>query len=272
MFKALSKPLLNCTYKVLWMIVIAKAISLILLYTLPAPINEKIFVNNNQISFVRINLYKSFDVTDKKTKIVQQKPSKPALLVKDMILKGVYIDENGSYAIISLKNKKNDIKILSLNDRFNGYKLIGIYPKKVKLEKNGKKYFLYFKDAKETTPLLKTESKVVENEGGSIVLKSEEVYKYTKNFDKIWKEIQIDDIRENGKLKGFLIKWIKKGSIFSKIGLKRGDKIVKIDDKPIKSYADAFAYYEKIKKRELYLLRLTVIRNNKEKEIEYELL
>ncbi len=267
MSKLFNGFLLNCFYLLLWMIFIAKAISLYLGFILPKSAVFEEGVTNRSIKYVKTEIKRAFGMSYKVKTNSPKIVKKPTLLVKDMILEGVFISKENSFAIIALKNKKNENKIVGKNEFFNGYKLIKIYPKSVILKKNGKLYTLAFKK----TNIDDTHIVNIIQEKGSVILKKEEVYKYANNFDKIWKEIKIDDARKNGKWDGFIIKWIKKGSIFSKIGLKKNDKIVKIDDRPLKSYADAFVYYEKIKKRELYLLRLTVIRNNKEKEIEYEL-
>jgi len=56
------------------------------------------------------------------------------------------------------------------------------------------------------------------------MIERHDVYDYVNHFDKIWKEISIDGSRKNGKLDGFLIKWIKPNSILAKIGLKKGFK------------------------------------------------
>jgi len=50
-----------------------------------------------------------------------------------------------------------------------------------------------------------------------------------------------------------------------------GDKIIKINGKNLKSYKDVFDYYKKVKKREIDYIRLGILRNNKEKEIEYQI-
>ncbi|NPA73471.1 MAG: PDZ domain-containing protein [Epsilonproteobacteria bacterium] len=269
MSRVFSGLFANCFYLILWMIFIAKSLALGLSFVLPdTPLAQESNFKDT-VSYVRVNAGRVFKLRQTTEKVTTTIKKEPTLLVKDMVLKGVFVGKENSFAVIALKNKKNEIKIVAKNDIFNGYKLIKVYPWKVILRKNSKLYTLVFKDKKEDLDDLSGMD--FEQDDGSVILNKDDVYKYVNNFDKIWKEIRIDDVRKNGKLNGFIVKWIRKGSIFSKIGLKKGDKIVKVDGKPLKSYADAFVYYEKIKKKELDLLRLTVLRNNKEKEIEYEL-
>ena len=269
MFRASNKIIIKCFYHILWMVFFAKIISLSIVFLLPYKISKDDTKVQSGFEHVNMSLKKIFYMTHKNIeKRVVAIKSKPTLLIKDLILKGIYIDKDTAFAIIALKKKNSDVKILSQNELFNGYKILKIYPKKIFLTKYGKIYALYLKLKKDD---LQNSNQSIPEENVPIILKREDVYKYATNFDKIWKEIRIDDVRKKGKLKGFVIKWIKSGSIFSKIGLKKGDKIIKVDGNLLKSYADAFNYYEKLKKKEINILRLTVIRDNKEKEIEYEL-
>ncbi len=45
---------------------------------------------------------------------------------------------------------------------------------------------------------------------------------YTNDVDKIWKNIGIEEHKSGGKLDGFKVNFVKKGSVFEKLGLKRG--------------------------------------------------
>jgi len=251
------------------MIFVAKALSLTLIYLLPNQIIKDTKITQNGFREVALPLKRTFHLfmdQDKK-KIVKAK--NPTLLIKDMILKGIYVDESSSFTILAFKKKINDVKILSQGENFNGYKIIKIYPKKVILRRGGQLYTLLLDGQKD-----KSSSNIAttpDEQSSSVILKREDVYKYANNFDKIWKEIRIDDVRQDGKLKGFIVKWIKPHSIFSKIGLRKNDKIIKVNGKILNSYAIAFNYYKRLKKKTINVLRLTIIRNHKEKEIEYEL-
>ena len=66
-----------------------------------------------------------------------------------------------------------------------------------------------------------------------------------------------------------MITYIKSGTIFSRLGLKAGDTIKSINNNPLKSYADAFGVYYKIENTKA--LKITILRENKERELEYEI-
>ncbi len=263
MFIISKKSFLNMFLCFLWIVFISKSIALLIGFVLPVSkhdINIKIDTN---LPYIQFPLKRDFALE------IKIKKEKPTLLMKNMILKGVYIDGGDSLAIIGLKAKQNSVKIIPIEGNFQGYKLIKLYPKKVLLQKNGIFYTLYLENVK-INPNAKN---ILYNipEKKQFILEKHDVYKYVNHFDKIWKDISIDDSRKNGKLDGFKIKWIKPDSIFAKIGLKKGDKLIKVNGKPLTSYGVAFDYYKKIKKRELNTIKLTVLRNKKEKEIEYEL-
>ncbi len=259
----------KCFYHSLWILLFAKILSVAGAILLPYAPMQNHRVLRGDFGHVNVVLQKIFGLDYKQIKKEVVAVKQPATLIKDMILKGVYIDKKSAYAIIKLKKRKDGIKIVSKGENFNGYKVSDIYPKRVFLKKNGKTYILYLEKADLNNPNIKQTP--ISSKNMPIVLNSSDVYDYVEHFDRIWKEIKIDDVRKSGKLKGFIIRWIKKDSIFTKIGLKKGDIIIKVNDRILKSYKDAFDYYEKLKRREISVLRLSVIRDNKEREIEYEL-
>ena len=62
---------------------------------------------------------------------------------------------------------------------------------------------------------------------------------------------------------------IKANTPFAQLGLRKGDIIIKANNKPMKSYKDAIAIYKNIDKLEA--LELIVLHNNQETEISYEI-
>ena len=269
MFITSKNSFLNIFLCFLWITFVAKLLALIVSFLLPMP-KQEVSVNiDTNLPYIQFSIKKDFALNSKKKETKQIKKVKPTLLMKNMLLKGVYIDGADSFAVIGLKTKRDSIKIIPIGEIFQGYKLVKLYPKKVLLQKNGVIYALYLENVK-IDPNLKDDLYTIPDKK-QFVLEKHDVYDYVNHFDKIWKEIAIDDSRKHGKLDGFLIKWIKPNSIFAKIGLKKGDKLIKVNGKPLKSYGVAFEYYKKIKKRELNKINLTVLRNKKEKDIEYEL-
>ena len=62
--------------------------------------------------------------------------------------------------------------------------------------------------------------------------------------------------------------WVKKDSLFAKLGLRKGDIITGVNGKKLKSVSQVFKIYNNMDK--LDSLKLTITRDNQEKELEYE--
>jgi general secretion pathway protein C len=92
---------------------------------------------------------------------------------------------------------------------------------------------------------------------------------YSQHPTQIWRDIAISEIKKNGKIAGFRVNRIRPNSKMATIGLEVGDVIVKANNVELKSYRDAIKLYNEIDT--IDVLELTVIRNNQEKEIVYEI-
>ena len=91
---------------------------------------------------------------------------------------------------------------------------------------------------------------------------------YAANMDDIYKNIGIKEIKKGGKIEGFSISFVRKGSPFAKLGVKRGDVIKSINGQKIDSYNAAFGVYKNISN--IDNLTLVIQRGKEEMELEYE--
>jgi len=92
---------------------------------------------------------------------------------------------------------------------------------------------------------------------------------YTKDVNKIWKVIGIGEHRKNGKLDGFVVNFVKKGSVFDHIGLKKGDILKSVNGEELDGYNSAFSIFRNIDN--IDDLTITVLRKNRVMELEYEI-
>lgn len=259
---------------VLSMVVIAKIFNMILLYKLP---KSGVEISKNSANLINYRGYKIASTFGLAKKRVQEKkaPPKETLRIDNLILMAIYGEEKRGFIVFAETKSPNNAQILSLNQEYKGYKLTYIKQISAILEKDGKAYELAFKEAPNTIPIQKRVSAPppkVEHLGDTDVLravKRKDVMYYAKNFDAIWKNIAIEEIVKNGKIEGFRVVSVKKNSIFAQLGLLRGDIIKSVNNKPLKSYADAFGIYNNIKDYES--LKIDIIRNNQKKELEYEI-
>lgn len=224
-------------------------------------VNHK--VKNDVNFYEKFKFSKNFDLQLAKDAPPPTKVEAPKEVYKlvNVKLKAVYIADGNTFIAIEEKNKT---EFIDLNADFNGYKLIAVELNRAVFDKDGKNYELMIDDKK--LPEI-TEKEIVKENLYNI--KRNIVKKFTNNFDEIWKHISIKEIKQNGVIQGFKIRYIKPKSIFNQIGLRAGDIITSVNNVRITSYAEAFKFYKKINK--LDSLKITFIRDNEEKELEYEI-
>ncbi|MFT7860867.1 MAG: PDZ domain-containing protein, partial [Sulfurimonas sp.] len=138
----------------------------------------------------------------------------------------------------------------------------------VTFEKNSKEYILKLNTKKD----LQTNNYVTP--GGSEAQGSFDVHKgdinfYRKNPSKIWKDIAINEVFEGKKIKGFRVDRIAPNSKMARLGLKKGDVIIRANNRELNSYKAAIDLYKNIDN--IDTMALTVLRNNQEKELIYEI-
>ncbi len=121
----------------------------------------------------------------------------------------------------------------------------------------------YYSDEKnESVP-----TKGIEQEGDVTVVDKTLLEHYTQNMDDIWKEIGINEVKEGGKISGFMVHFVKRGSAMAKLGLKKGDIIKAINGQELNSYQGAWDTFKDIGSAKD--LSLTIKRGTKEMELNY---
>ena len=217
--------------------------------------------------------------TDTQKPKKHQRPTKRASTIRDLSLQAVYKDSSNTIAVVEYRGKSH---VLVKGDTINGFKLINVTENSAEFIKGVKHYTLKLKEPKikngayePVAPVQKRVSKPTKkiekrDETPSVVtINRENIEKYIKNMDKIWKDISITDMKRNGKLLGFKVRYIRKGSFFEKIGLKRGDLIVEINGEKIVDYSLPMKKLREF--NTLDGLTLTIIRNGERKELDYEI-
>lgn len=247
------------------LIAIAKIISLIFYIYLPKTSIEISKKDNILVEYKRYNSANSFKLKNAKVIIQQEKP-KDLIDITQFELLAIYKDEFHGYVII--KNKKNnEIKLIKINQSYEGYLLKQIYLQEAVFEKNSTKYSLKFN---KNSKLAQYEIQNITKEDDiKSNISRDELKQYTTDMSKIWNNIAIQERMKNGNIDGFEVLSVKRGSVFENLGLKKGDVILKVNNKELKSYADAFEIYNNIDN--LNVVKLDIIRGNEKKELEYEI-
>jgi len=275
-----SPALTRFVRNVLIIILVAKALSLVMLWYFQ---NEGVHYHPNSSKvpeykrYSANNIIRSASKPDAQSAVAEPSSEEAKELaaygpnISNMTLKGLFKDQEGGFVIIALKAKPKDSEVIGIHDTFQGYELTRILKNGAVFDKRGAPYTLYFsKENKDISYRKKGRSKAkVQDDGGIKQVNKSDILHYAKNVKQIWKDIGIVEVKKNKKTVGFKVTRIKANTPFAQLGLRKGDIIIKANNKPMKSYKDAIAIYKGIDKLEA--LELIVLRNNQETEITYEI-
>jgi len=117
-------------------------------------------------------------------------------------------------------------------------------------------------DEKESAPM------ITEAEDGTREVNRSLIREYSESPEKIWKNIGLNEVKSEGKLDGFKVRFVRKGSPFEKLGLQRGDVIKAINGEPIVDYATPMQMLRSADT--IDELTITIERNHEEQELKYE--
>jgi len=208
----------------------------------------------------------------------EQKIENIAGSIKDIKLLAIY---NASDATVVTVEHQGKTKVLSREESINGFVLKGASSTFANFDKEGKKYRVSLAVTTKgnssiapnaATPAQnaapgKPKGEVIDAGDHKIVDKSLIDY-YAKNAEDIYKNIGIVEVKKGNVLQGFRVSFVRKGSEFEKLGVRRGDVIKTINGEKIDSYNAAFGVYKNI--TNINNLSLVVERGKEEVELEYE--
>ena len=267
----------------LTIIVIAKVVWLIIsLIFLPKDGIEHIEITKVKPLYYRTKLanqLKNIAVPKKVVKkVVKKTPSVPSM--QGIKLLALY---NSKETLVVTVEKRSKTKVLSKGENIDGFKLssagadYAIFIKNKKefkllldKEKLKKTSFITPSISKKEKPRKKIKNKIIDNEDGTEKIVSKGLLtSYTKDIDKVWKDIGVGENKVNGVLDGFKVNFVKRGSDFEKLGLRRGDILKSVNGQELNSYNAAFSFYKEM--NNIDNLTLGIKRNNQDMELEYEI-
>ena len=210
---------------------------------------------------------------------VAKKPTSVVSSMRGFKLLALY---NASDKLVVTIAKGSKTTVLAKGDQIDGFTLTSAGLNYAIFTKAGKEFRLNLnnKSSSKNRNSIKTGKEGIGNqekrdngdiveEYGKKIISKNLLDSYIKDIDKIWKDIGIGENKVNGKIHGFKINYVKKGSDFEKLGLKRGDLLMAINAEELNSYSAAMNLFKDIDNIEN--LTLTVQRNGKSEDIEYEI-
>ena len=186
---------------------------------------------------------------------------------------------NASDVLVVTVSKGSKTTVLGKGEKIDGFTLTSAGPNFAMFTKGDKEFKLSLINIKNSGKSRSRPKAVSSNdkkpnnaiveEGGVKHIQRDLLTSYTKNVDKIWKDIGISENKISGKINGFKINFVKRGSDFEKLGLQRGDILMGINGEELNSYGAAMSFFKDINNIEN--LTLTVQRNGATEELEYEI-
>ncbi len=185
-------------------------------------------------------------------------------------LNAIYIDRSRSFVAIDDGTSTTFVDYGMLYK--NVYRLVSISPNSAIFSAYGKRMTLHLGEEgtlglKETVTAYVPDETAVASNHFSIPRST--IDRYTKNMGETLKNISITPVIEQGSTTGFRVNSLADGTLFALLGLQKGDIITDIDNKPINSHASAFTAYQAGLRRSA--IKITVLRNNQPKDLEYEI-
>jgi type II secretion system protein C len=199
--------------------------------------------------------------------------------INDLKLQAIYHAQDATVVTVTYRGKS---KVLSKGEDINGFVLEGAGRDYATFSKEGKSYKVQLDKGKtqaasgrsrqvqavaKSTPGNAKKGEITDAGDRKVVDKSVIDY-YRKNFKEIGRNIGIAESRQGGALDGFKVTFIRRGSDFEKLGLKRNDVIKAVNGQPVNSYKAAMDIYRKVGTMDN--MTLTINRGNEEMELEYE--
>lgn len=265
MNKLLNSSFLTMLQTLLALLVIAKIISFIASVLLPEKGVELIANKSLTPNYHRVDFKNMIENPQQKKRVVPKVSQ--GMNLTNMVLKGLFGKGREGFIIIALKVSSNKTSIISVGENYSGYRLKSILSDGAVFEKNVQEYILRIDSKKIDTKTAYIEE--VKEESNTVKVQRSNITHYQKNPEAIWKDIGINEIKNGNTIDGFRVTYVRKGSKMDMLGLKKGDIIIKANNKELHSYKDAFDIYNQI--NTLNTISIVIKRDNNEKELVYEI-
>ncbi len=154
--------------------------------------------------------------------------------------------EEMAFAVIEEKKKRKQ-DLYQTGDKIQGAMIKKVLRGKVVLVVEGKDEILEMEQMKAGKPGAGGSGRGIRDDGYTITVGHDDLQKSLGNINSLLTQVRIRPLIRDGKPDGLVLSRIKPDSIFSKLGLKNGDVVKRIDNKEIKTPDDAFEFYNRLK-------------------------
>ncbi len=187
--------------------------------------------------------------------------------LEGIVLSACYIEKNKNFIVIQDNSKTF---FIDLSGKYKNAKLVEITINSATFLRNGKYFKLLLEKNKMSKDKINSNKKTSgEINNGYATVQRDEFKKYTRNIRQALRDIRVQEIRKNRKFAGLRLSFIRRGSFFDKMGLKKDDIIKSVDGKNLNSIMDLLPYYNQLDNTTT--LQIGFERNKQMKEITYEI-
>ena len=269
MQKLSNIKLITLASKLLVLLLLAKLISLGVWWYLPSDGVELEAKKSYQPTYQRVSFENLLQAPQREIQTQSTAAASTAYTMSNFILKGIYGSRYSGFAVIAKKSAPNDTDIVAVDEIYEGYVLKEIALSEVVFKKDGKEYRLALDEG--STALYESigQTQELSEDGAPKEVTRADIQTYSKDPSLIWRDIGIEEKKEGAKLVGFVVTRVKRGSKMASLGLQKDDVIIKANNIALTSLNDVLKLYKDIDKLET--LALTILRNNQEQEIVYEI-
>ncbi|MEA3373494.1 MAG: PDZ domain-containing protein [Campylobacterota bacterium] len=260
-----KKWLISLSTRIVIIVIVVKAMVLGLLWFLPSEGVDYYPEHSLQAKYHRYTLDSMLDKGQAGSASAQRVSA--TQMRSTLVLKGLYGSKRKGFVIVAPEKTPTKTEVIAVGEQFGGNRLVQINPQSAIFERSGRRYVLQMENV--DARLSSKGTGAAERDDVPRSVSRSNINYYVKDIDKVWKDIGITELKEGKKITGFKVTRIKPSSPMAELGLRRGDVIIKANNKTLTSYADVLAIYKKI--GTMQALELVVLRNNQEKEIIYEI-
>jgi general secretion pathway protein C len=269
MIKLSNSSFLPIFAKLLLLLVLAKAMTLVLLWFLPSDGVELAAQNSYKPKYQRVDFENMIQSPASEKGKGSQSSGSNAVSITSMVLKGLYGKGNYGYVIVALKSSATKTSIIAVGEEFSGFTLNSIASMSATFTKAGKEFTLELEQTAIGAQMSRAQAEVEIDDGSPKSVSKEDILAYAKSPQEIWKEISIVEVKNGEEIEGFRVTKIVKNSKMASLGLREGDVIIKANNIELKSYKDAIDIYNGLDK--LDAVQIVVLRENQEVELVYEI-
>jgi len=195
------------------------------------------------------------------SKSLRPQTARPRGSLRGVRLSAVYKDDRGGFVALSTPK---GVEFVSLGEEYGGYRLKEITPEEAVFERGGKEVVLRLESGGPSTAAAVSPAAAALAEEGLIKVPRVMVERMRKDVGSLIRQIGLRPVNYHGE-RAYQVIYLAPGSIFGRMGLRRGDIILAVDGQSVTDPT----LMTKLLKPDLERLRITLVRNDEKKDIEY---